>query len=50
MEVPQTIWGEMPAASSARMTPTCDQPRAAPLPSARPIRGGRASIGLFSSS
>jgi hypothetical protein len=36
---PHTMSGSMPASASASMTPMCDQPRAAPLPSARPMRG-----------
>src|SRR5579872_200892 len=31
--------GSMPASCSASMTPMWDQPRADPLPSARPMRG-----------
>ncbi len=38
IEVPQTISGSMPASVNASMIPMCDHPRAAPLPSARPIR------------
>src|SRR5262245_4539634 len=33
--------GRTPARSSARTTPTCAQPRAAPLPKTRPSRGTR---------
>jgi hypothetical protein len=38
MEVPQMMSGSMLLRSSARMTPMCAQPRAAPLPSASPMR------------
>src|SRR5688572_1642327 len=40
-DVPQTMSGRTPARSSARTTPTCAQPRAAPLPKTRPSRGSR---------
>ena len=40
-EVPQTMSGRTPARSSARTTPTCAQPRAAPLPSTSASRGAR---------
>ena len=39
-EVPTTRSGAMPASSSTWITPMCAKPRAAPPPSARPMRGG----------
>ena len=39
IEHPQTTSGRMPCCASACTTPICAQPRAAPLPSARPITG-----------
>jgi hypothetical protein len=38
-EVPQITSGSMPSAIRASMTPTCDHPRDAPDPRARPIFG-----------
>jgi hypothetical protein len=38
-DVPQTACGSMPSSNRALMTPMCDQPREAPDPRARPIRG-----------
>ena len=38
-DVPQITCGSMPSANSALITPMCDQPRDAPDPSARPMRG-----------
>ena len=37
MDVPQTTSGCIPLSASASMTPMCDQPRADPLPNAKPI-------------
>src|SRR5690606_15924492 len=39
IDVPQTMSGAMPASSSTRIIPICDQPRADPLPRASPILG-----------
>src|SRR6218665_2956000 len=40
MDEPEIIVGSMPWRFSARMTPKWAKPRARPLPSARPMRGG----------
>ena len=40
-DAPATMSGLSPASASACNTPMCAQPRAEPLPRARPIRGRR---------
>jgi hypothetical protein len=41
IDVPQTTSGRIPASSNARTAPMCAQPRAAPPPRTRAIRGRR---------
>src|SRR5690606_2746375 len=41
IEQPEMTSGTMPSPASARNTPRCAQPRAAPLPSATPTTGAR---------
>ena len=43
--VPTTKSGRMPASSSTWITPMWAKPRAAPPPSAKPMRGGLGSFG-----
>ncbi len=49
-EVPVTMSGWMPFSSSTSITPMWAKPRAAPPPSARPMRGGRVGFGTGATS